>query len=256
MSVIDEVVERNKNNHKNMELWDSVKETNPKWTKPGLNNLTSINGMYCAMRATEVFGPCGLGWGWDILEERYDEGALLKYSTSINKKIVDFEHNIITHTIKIKLWYRLGDQKGEIPHFGHTPFVMKSRWGPYQDDEAPKKSLTDAIKKCLSMLGIGADIHLGQFDDITYKQELELKSQQEEEKEQEDKEKTIKDNLSRYMVDARKTYEAATTVPAVNGLYKSDVSHIRRECKKLNIESQPMVDALTESATNRKGKLA
>lgn len=241
--------------NENMQLWDSVKETDPKWTKPGLNNLTSINGMYCAMRATEVFGPCGLGWGWDILEERYDEGAFLKYSVSINKEMVSFEHYIITHTIKIKLWYKLNGEKGEIPHFGHTPFIMKSKWGPYQDDEAPKKSLTDAIKKCLSLIGIGADIHLGQFDDITYKQDLELKSIEAAEKKQEEKEKAIKDDLSQYMVTSRASYEAATTIPAINGLYKSDASHVRRECTKLGINPQPMVDALTESAINRKEKL-
>jgi len=36
------------------------------------------------------------------------------------------------------------------------------------DSEAPKKSLTDAIKKALAMLGFSADIFLGLYDDRDY----------------------------------------------------------------------------------------
>ena len=41
------------------------------------------------------------------------------------------------------------------------------------DGEAPKKSLTDAIKKALSMLGFSADVFLGMFDDVNYVQQLQ-----------------------------------------------------------------------------------
>ncbi|STA84146.1 Uncharacterised protein [Citrobacter youngae] len=36
---------------------------------------TSINGTYMTMIATREFGPKGIGWGVDILEERFDDGA-------------------------------------------------------------------------------------------------------------------------------------------------------------------------------------
>ncbi|WP_434771820.1 hypothetical protein [Pseudomonas entomophila] len=39
------------------------------------------------------------------------------------------------------------------------------------DGEAPKKSLTDAIKKALSMLSFSADVFLGLFDDNAYVQQ-------------------------------------------------------------------------------------
>ena len=132
--------------NKNMDLWDSVKETSPKWTKPGQNQLTSINGMYCIMRATEKFGPCGIGWGYEILEDRLDQGAEMIHDA--------LKYNVTTHTIKIRLWYKWAGETGEVFHYGHTPFIMKSKRGPYQDDDPAKKSLTDAIKKCLSMIGI------------------------------------------------------------------------------------------------------
>ncbi|MEX7116228.1 hypothetical protein AB2C39_33685, partial [Pseudomonas aeruginosa] len=43
-----------------------------------------------------------------------------------------------------------------------------SKWGITTDTEAPKKSLTDAVKKSLAMLGFSADIFLGLFDDRDY----------------------------------------------------------------------------------------
>ena len=237
-----------KDKEENMKLWDSLKETNTKWTKPAQNNLTSVNGQYCMMRATEAFGPCGIGWGYTITEERYDEGPEINHETS--------SYRPITHTLKIKFWYKLNGEKGEIEHFGHTPFIMKSKRGPYQDDEAPKKSLTDAIKKCLSMIGVAADIHLGQFDDINYKNEMLLKEELEREKEAEEKEALIKKGLAETIASCKETIEASTTIPAINGIYKHDCSEIRRECKKLGINPQPMIDVLTETANNKKESLS
>lgn len=229
---------------KKMELWDSVKETNPKWTKPGQNMLTSINGQYCMMRATEKFGPCGIGWGYRIVEERYDEGPEINHETVPYKPI--------THTLRIRLWYNWNGEKGEVEHFGHTPFIMKSKRGPYQDDEAPKKSLTDAIKKCLSMIGIGADIHLGQFEDINYKNELELKAAEESDKEREEKENIIRSGLSSYMLEAGNNYTGASTIPALNMVHKSSMNHIRRECQKINRNSDATINVLTEMYKNKK----
>jgi hypothetical protein len=57
---------------------------------------------------------------------------------------------------------------GTVEHFGQTTFVGKNKNGYFTDEEAPKKSLTDAIGKALSMLGFSADIYLGLFDDNKY----------------------------------------------------------------------------------------
>ena len=38
----------------------------------------------------------------------------------------------------------------------------------FHDEEAPKKSITDAMTKCLSLLGFAAEIHLGLYDDNKY----------------------------------------------------------------------------------------
>ena len=68
---------------------------------------------------------------------------------------------------------RLTEKKGEVFDFGHTPYKYwsqrNSKW--ICDPEVSKKSLTDAIKRCLSKLGICADVFLGEMDDAQYRQE-------------------------------------------------------------------------------------
>lgn len=149
----------------NMRLWDRVYKTDPSATKQATvsgQRITSISGQHMILKATETFGPVGIGWGWDVVEERYDQGGAVK----------DGEGNIIGHetghTIRIKLWYELDGKRGEVEQFGCTPFAYRSKYGITTDTEAPKKSLTDAIKKALAMLGFSADIFLGLFDDLDY----------------------------------------------------------------------------------------
>ena len=54
-----------------MELWNAVAVTNPNFvkgfTRSGGFSGTAINATYQAQKATETFGPCGIGWGIDIL---------------------------------------------------------------------------------------------------------------------------------------------------------------------------------------------
>jgi hypothetical protein len=160
----------------NLEIWDEVKETDPSKTKDykGVGGFvgTAINPTYLVQKATKLWGPIGLGWGYEILEDRFDLGS----------PIIDKETKAATgayyqtHTIKIELWYKVKNEIGKICHYGHTPFVYSNKFGVQMDYEAPKKSLTDALKKCLSMLGFSADIMLGDFEDQDYKKELEDKA--------------------------------------------------------------------------------
>jgi hypothetical protein len=164
----------------NMALWEQVCTTDMAHTKTmdlEGRSVTTINGMYIAMRATEVFGPIGKGWGYDILEERFDNGAPIMAGSGENYRVI--AHDVM-HTIKLKLWYLRAGKKNHIIQFGHTPFIRGSKYGPYTDFDAPKKSLTDAIKKCLSLAGFSADVHMGMFEDPIYIEGLELKKRLEE----------------------------------------------------------------------------
>lgn len=80
------------------------------------------------------------------------------------------------HTIIVKVWAMIDGDKCEAEHFGHTPYLRKTKYGLRTDFDAPKKSLTDALKKALSMFGFSADIYLGQFDDANYVAEVQAES--------------------------------------------------------------------------------
>ena len=63
----------------NTRIWDQVNTTDPdatkKYTGAGGFKGTAIRPTYLMRKATEIFGPCGEGWGWNVLEDRFDEGA-------------------------------------------------------------------------------------------------------------------------------------------------------------------------------------
>ena len=149
-----------------LELWDSVQATDPKYTKSfsrsGGFKGTATNATWLAKRATETFGPCGQGWGVTVLAEDYVKGAPI-----LHEKHGPIGHEVI-HVLRVELWYVLNGTRGAIQHFGQTVFVGSNRHGTFTDEEAPKKSLTDAISKALSLLGFASDIHLGMFDDNKY----------------------------------------------------------------------------------------
>lgn len=161
----------------NLHIWKQVQSTDPRYTKPlegaGFAG-TSINSEYMIMRATEIFGPAGKGWGYEVIEDRMINGSPLSEAIYEDKKFIrnallrDADGTLIyelNHLIRINFWY--ADESGnryEIPAYGSTPYMYKSKHGIKTDGEAHKKSLTDSIKKALSHLGFSADVWLGWHD--------------------------------------------------------------------------------------------
>ncbi|AYO37404.1 hypothetical protein [Serratia sp. P2ACOL2] len=168
----------------NLGIWKRVMRTDPRYTKPvdaeGFTG-TSINGEYMFMRATEIFGPIGSGWGYEIFEDAMLPGApmienVFEGNKFIGKKMLrDADGTLVTeqnHSIGIRFWYVQGDERKEVISFGATKYLYMTNAGKMKcDGEAKKKSLTDSIKKALSMLGFSADIFLGWFDSAEYKAE-------------------------------------------------------------------------------------
>lgn len=161
------------NNEKNLSIWSQVDKTDIRFTKKakvGGQDITSLSGTAMVMKATELFGPVGIGWGWKIIEERFDDGHEIVVGEGDKRACIGRE---IGHTVKICLWFMQEGQRGEIEQYGCTRYQYKANYGMTTDGEAPKKSLTDAIKKALSMLGFSADVFLGMFDDRDYVQQLQ-----------------------------------------------------------------------------------
>lgn len=208
----------------NLALWEEVQKTDPKFTKeytgPGGFTGTAVNAQYLAKRATEQFGPCGTGWGYDILEERFDTGGPLMSKDGAVLAMAQ------VHTLKVALWYIGGDGgRKVVVHYGHTPFVTQNRFGVQTDFEAPKKSLTDAIGKCLSQLGFSADIRLGLYDDIHYVNERKDEAEIER---AEDKIETRERQAAEYREWLENTLQLISTAQSMNELQQVYKSAIRK----------------------------
>lgn len=144
----------------NMEIWDRVCMTDPKHVKPITGKDYGGNSpkpYWIVRRLTEEFGPCGIGWGYDIESERFER----------------FSDTDTLHVAKVRLWYRLNKEDvGEVVQMGQTKASYMTSKGVFKvDEDAPKKSVTDALVKCASYLGFAGDIFMGLWDDSKYVQQ-------------------------------------------------------------------------------------
>lgn len=190
-AVIDDVL---KDNNDHLNIWKRVQRTDPRFTKPleGMGFIgTSINGTYMIMRATEIFGPIGSGWNYEVIEEKLIDGKPLTEPVldERNKQVATrFLRNgdgslfcEKNHSVKIKFWYITPNgTRAEFESYGATPYLYQTQYGLKTDSEVIKKSLTDAIKKALSMLGFSSDVFMGMHDNPEYvasnKLEYEIKA--------------------------------------------------------------------------------
>ncbi|MCP8350889.1 hypothetical protein DN387_21890 [Pseudomonas sp. FBF18] len=209
----------------NMSIWEKVQTTDTRFTKDakvGGQQITSLNGTAMIMKATEVFGPAGIGFGWNVVEERFDKGAEMFSGEGDKRVSLGFELN---HTIKITFWFMLDGKRGEIEQYGCTQYLYKSKYGTTTDGEAPKKSLTDAIKKALSMLGFSADVFLGMFDDQNYVQQLQAEQAIEQ---AEDKEAEIERQKQERLAFIKGTVDAMKGAQSFRELKKIHDAAVRR----------------------------
>jgi len=140
----------------NMKLWDSVCVTDPAAVKPITGKQYKGNSpkpYWVIRRATETFGPCGIGWGVQVVSERFE-------------RLTDTD---VLHVAMVRVWYIQDGKRGEIEQMGQTKASYKTAaGGTMVDEDAPKKSVTDGMVKCLSMIGFAGDIFSGQWDDSKY----------------------------------------------------------------------------------------
>jgi len=139
----------------NMKLWNSVCVTDPRAVKPITGKSYKGNSpspYWIIQRATETFGPCGTGWGVQVVNERFERFG-----------------DESLHVATVLVWYVLDGKRGSIEQMGQTKAAYTSAAGKFiVDEDAPKKSVTDGMVKCLSMLGFAGDIFSGQWDDSGY----------------------------------------------------------------------------------------
>lgn len=146
----------------NKALWKRAFTTDPAAVKPITGKQYKGNSpkpYWIVERLTDEFGPCGIGWGFTILNERMER----------------LSETDVLHVAVVRMWYVLEDKRGEFEQIGQTKAtywsVGKTDKDPGKlvvDEDAPKKSVTDALVKCASYLGFAGDIFSGMWDDSKY----------------------------------------------------------------------------------------
>jgi hypothetical protein len=194
--------------NKNLDIW--IQACKPASAaigkKKDQNGNSSINPYHMFEAATKIWGPVGVGWGYEIKEERQDDG-----------KPIFWQDQIIwekTHTLFGIIWYMHEGERKEVAQYGHTKQLYWSHAGGYwvSDEEAPKKSFTDMIKKCLSMTGIYADVFKGMLEDQTYKMEQHIEESLDNAENKAEKEEEYINQI-RTEIDVRKTMIAECKKP-------------------------------------------
>jgi hypothetical protein len=212
----------------NMDLWDLLKRTDPKATKPfqrpGGFRGTQIDPAWRLQRMTEVFGPVGKGWGYDQLEWTIAERMIF---------------------ICCRVWY-LDPQTGEKlftgPQWGGNELVRVSRDGKERpDDEGFKMAITDAVGKCMLQVGLAADVYLGLFDDSKYREESDTFYRA---KENPDLQPSA---VEKFESEVKEKLKAVADLDALDGLWRDGVSARIREIGTTDkVAQQRMIAAFTQ----------
>lgn len=109
-----------------------------------LKGKSDINPMWRIKKMTELFGPCGIGWKYEITNQWIETGA--------NGEIAAF--------CNINLYIKCKDEwSAAIPGTGGSAFVTAEKNGLYTSDECYKMALTDAISVACKALGVAADVY-------------------------------------------------------------------------------------------------
>ena len=141
----------------NTALWDALCRTDPAHTKQfsraGGFKGTAIKPIWIVRRLTEKFGPVGIGWGM---------GEPQFQVVPVDNEVLVFCTVRCWHTHPDNGFYGVGGDK----------VTTKRQSGAFNDDEAFKKAFTDAVGNGFKFIGVGADVHMGQFEDSKYLREV------------------------------------------------------------------------------------
>jgi hypothetical protein len=109
-----------------------------------LSGKIDINPTWRISALTNMFGPCGDGWWYEIVE-----------------RWVDVHPNASESACFVKIHLHVAGREHPIPTIGGTILAGSNKNGPYVDDESYKKSVTDALGKAALCVGVGANIFTG-----------------------------------------------------------------------------------------------
>jgi hypothetical protein len=135
----------------NMKIWDSVKATDPKFTKQVAfgRKFTAIDPTWQLQQATKLWGPYGGEWG--LRNISYDIVKSIAWDKEAKQEFTE------TSLVFAGEFYYPG---------GKFPILVDEKFKA--GDDGLKKIMTSARSKALSYLGFSADVFMGKFDDADY----------------------------------------------------------------------------------------
>jgi len=141
----------------NLALWDRAATVPAKYLKKivggRLSGKSDINPQWRYKTMTELFGPCGVGWKFTIDRQWIEPGP--------DGQVFAF--------VNISLFVRGPDGWSDpIPGTGGHFLVEKESKGLHANDEAFKMATTDALGVGMKMLGVAAEVYLGNWNGSKY----------------------------------------------------------------------------------------
>ncbi len=146
----------------NLDIWKRVctpPETALKKINAGdLKGYSDISPMWRIQILTEVFGPCGKGWWYEITNKWQEKG--------VSDSVMCF--------LDLSLYVKYGDEWSRpIQGTGGSMLINKFSKGLKNSDEGYKMALTDALSVCMKSLGVAAQVYSG-FDSSKYMSAFEV----------------------------------------------------------------------------------
>jgi hypothetical protein len=127
--------------------------------------MTDISPQWRYMAMTETFGPCGIGWRYEIAKLWIEPGT--------NGQMVAFAHVLLYVKQDPEAHRPQFPQTNEwsfpIPGVGGSMFIAEEKNGLRTSDEAYKMAVTDALSVSMKQLGVAADIYMNLWDGSKYK---------------------------------------------------------------------------------------
>jgi hypothetical protein len=136
----------------NTRIWDEVcmvpAGAQKKINGGRLKGMTDISPIWRYRKMTELFGACGIGWRYKIVN---------MWTQQSGEQVSCF--------VQIDLQYKEGEIWSDpVPGIGGSMLVAKEKAGYHFSDEAYKMALTDSLGTAMKMIGVAADVYAGQTD--------------------------------------------------------------------------------------------
>ncbi|MAK63120.1 MAG: hypothetical protein CMK09_19295 [Ponticaulis sp.] len=232
-----------------MLIWSQVDKTPTNRTKTnfyGGRDVTSIVSYYMFEQATKLFGPYAIGWGFDDIEEFFRDGVPI----FVNNAEVCKEVN---HTAKIKFWYMHPEtnQRAEFTSYGHTEYIFNTAHGPKSDSEVTKKSVTDALKKALSMLGFSADVFMSEFSDPNFVKEKKAQEKIAAADEADEKKAEEISKVKEVIDSAIAAFETIQSPAALKAHYNAQLQKIERRLLTIKADKTKVLKPIHDAYNAR-----